>query len=82
MWYNKMGGEGDTMAKAATTAKNKYNAKTYDRIALQVKKGERDKLREHAQQRGESLNGFINRAIDEALERDNEASGNSADEGK
>ncbi len=59
------------MTKPATTAKNKYNAKTYDRIALQVKKGEREQLRQHAEQRGESLNGFINRAIRETVERDN-----------
>ena len=58
------------MTKPATTAKNKYNAKTYDRIALQVKKGEREQLRQHAEQRGESLNGFINRAIRETVERD------------
>lgn len=70
-------GEGDEMAKAQTKASNKYNAKAYDRIALQVKKGEREKLREHAQQRGESLNGFINRAIDETMQRDNETAGNN-----
>ena len=58
-------------SKSATRAKNKYNAKAYDRIALQVYKGERDKLRAHAEARGESLNGFINRAIRETLERDN-----------
>ena len=66
--------EGDEMAKAQTVASNKYNAKAYDRIALQVKKGEREKLREHAKEHGESLNGFINRAINETVERDNERS--------
>lgn len=59
------------MTKPATVAKNKYNAKTYDRIALQVKKGEREQLKSHAEKRGESLNGFINRAIRETVERDN-----------
>ena len=69
------------MTKPQTKASNKYNAKTYDRIALQVKKGERDKLREHAQRQGESLNGFINRAISETVERDNgEKSGAAAGE--
>lgn len=58
------------MSKPATKAKNKYNAKTYDRINLQVKKGERDKLRAYAESQGESLNGFINRAIRETVERD------------
>lgn len=60
------------MAKAQTRASNKYAAKAYDRIALQVKKGRRDELRAHAEQRGESLNGFINRAIDEAIKHDTE----------
>ena len=65
---------GDIMAKtngtAQTRAKNKYNAKAYDRIALQVKKGKKEILKAHADSKGESLNGFINRAIDETIERD------------
>lgn len=58
------------MAKAQTRASNKYAAKAYDRIALQVKKGRRDELRIHAEQRGESLNGFINRAIENQIAQD------------
>lgn len=54
-----------------TRAKNKYNAKAYDRIALQVKKGRKEIIKAHAESKGESLNGFVNRAIDEAIERDN-----------
>ena len=59
------------MGKTSTASKQKYNEKAYDRIALTVKKGEREQLRQHAEQRGESLNGFINRAIRETVERDN-----------
>ena len=51
------------MAKAQTTASNKYNAKAYDRIALQVYKGERDKIRAYAESIGKSLNGYINDLI-------------------
>ena len=58
------------MGKAQTRASNKYAAKAYDRIALQVKKGETDKIKAHAESRSESLNGFINRAISETMERD------------
>ena len=58
------------MGKAQTRASNKYAAKAYDRIALQVKKGEKDKIKAHAESRSESLNGFINRAISETIERD------------
>lgn len=60
------------MAKAHTRASNKYAAKAYDRIALQVKKGEKDKIKAHAEQRGESLNGFINRAIETTMRLDRE----------
>lgn len=58
------------MGKAQTRASNKYAAKAYDRIALQVKKGEKDKIKAHAESRSESLNSFINRAISETMERD------------
>ena len=61
----------DSQGTAQTRAKNKYNAKAYDRVALQVKKGRKDIIKQHAEQHGESLNGFINRAIDETMERDN-----------
>ncbi len=58
------------MGKAATRAHNKYNLKTYDRISLVVIKGDKEKIKEYADSRGESVNGFINRAIAEAMERD------------
>lgn len=61
----------ESQGTAQTRAKNKYNAKAYDRIALQVKKGRKEILKAHAEQQGESLNGFINRAIDEAVDNDN-----------
>ena len=57
------------MGKAQTRASNKYAAKAYDRIALQGKKGEKDKIKAHAESRSESLNGFINRAISETMRR-------------
>ena len=60
----------ENKGNSQTRAKNKYNAKAYDRIALQVKKGRKNILKAHAETQGESLNGFINRAIDETMERD------------
>ena len=62
----------ENQGSSQTRAKNKYNAKAYDRIALQVKKGRREIIRAHAERHGESLNGFVNRAIDETIERDGE----------
>lgn len=51
-------------------AVRKYNAKAYDRIEIIVTKGKRDTLKSHAASQDESLNGFINRAIGETIERD------------
>ena len=48
----------------------KYNAANYDRIELRVEKGSKEKIKAHAEGRGESVNAFINRAIDEAIKRD------------
>lgn len=60
------------MGKASTRAQNKYISKAYDRINLTVEKGRKDVIRAHAEGLGESVNGFINRAINEAIERDKE----------
>lgn len=57
------------MAKPQTTASNKYNAKAYDRIALQVKKGQRDIIKAHAERQGLSLNGYINKLIAEDMKK-------------
>ncbi len=51
---------------------NRYIAKAYDRINLTVAKGKKEVLQAHAATRGESVNGFINRAIDHEMERDTE----------
>lgn len=60
------------MGTSATRAQNKYNAKTYDRITLVVPKGQKEEIRAFATKNGESVNGFINRLINEAMEEDNE----------
>lgn len=67
------------MGKASTKAQNKYIAKAYDRVNLTVSKGSKDVIKAHAQAGGESVNGFINRAITETMERDldNDLSENS-----
>lgn len=54
-------------SKAHVKASNKYNAKAYDRIALLVKKGQRDVIREHAERKGLSLNGYINKLISDDM---------------
>lgn len=58
------------ISKAQQRAVNKYVKNNYDRVNVTFPKGRKDKLKVHAAERGESLNAFINRAIDETLERD------------
>ena len=58
-------------SEARIRANNKYNEKAYDRINIAVPKGKKDVIKAHAEARGESVNGFIGRAIDETMERDN-----------
>lgn len=43
----------------------------YDRVNLVMPKGKKDVIQAHAAQQGESVNAYINRAIDEAMQRDN-----------
>lgn len=60
------------MGKASTKAQNKYIAKKYDRLNVVVLKGKKEVIKEHAASMNESVNSFVNRAIDEAIEKDRE----------
>lgn len=53
--------------------KNNWIAEKLDRINLTVAKGKKDQIKAHAEARGESVNAFINRAIDETMEREGKA---------
>ena len=59
---------------ALTTARKKanakYEAKAYDKTLIRLPKGRLDEIRAHIEPAGESLNGFIGRAIVETMERD------------
>ena len=56
--------------KAQQRAVNKYMKDNYDRVNLTLPKGQKDRIKAHAESRGESVNAFINRAISETLERE------------
>jgi len=58
------------VSKAQQRATNKYISKAYDRVNLTLPKGQKGVVQAHAEARGESVNGFINRAISETMERD------------
>ncbi len=59
------------VSKAQQKAVNKYMAANYDRVNVTMPKGKKEVIKAHAEARGESVNGFIGRAIDETMERDN-----------
>ena len=57
-------------SKAQQKAVNKYMKNNYDRINLVRPKGKKEVIQAHAAQRGESVNAYINRAIDKAMSED------------
>lgn len=63
-----------TVSKSQQKAVAKYMKNNYDELKVRVPKGDKDKIKSHAESKNESLNGFINRAIKETIDRD---SGNS-----
>lgn len=58
------------VSKAQQVSVNKYVKANYDRINVTMAKGLRETIKAHAAAQGESVNAFINRAISEAMERD------------
>jgi len=59
------------ISDARRRANEKYNAKAYDEIKIRVPKNNKEHIKSHAKAQGESLNSFINRAIDDAIKLDN-----------
>ena len=53
-----------TVSKAHQRATEKYDKKNYDRILVKFPKGTKERI----QASGETVNGFINRAVAERLE--------------
>lgn len=48
---------------------NEYNKANYDRIEIVVPKGRKEIIKAHAKANGQSVNEFINLAIDDKLKR-------------
>ena len=55
----------------ATQYKAAFNLANYDRLELKLKKGRKAGIQEHARSRGESMNAFLTRAVEDAIARDN-----------
>ncbi len=58
-----------TQTEAQLRASKKYHGK-FDLLQIRVPQGEKSVIQQHAAKNGESLNGFVRRAIGEAMERD------------
>jgi len=62
--------------------KNKWQKENCDRVNLTLPKGKKESIKAHADSQKESVNSFINRAIDETIERDNSDLSNNRDKQK
>ena len=52
---------------------NDFNKQKYDRVSLMIKKGQKETIKAHAEKHDNgSVNAFIQRAIAETMERDNQ----------
>jgi len=58
------------VSKSQQKSVNKYIKNNYDRVNLTLPKGKKEEIQAHAKARGESVNAFLGRIIDEALERE------------
>lgn len=58
-----------TYNESMKRAINKYEDEKIDRILVRVPKGKKEVIAAFAKQQGESTNGFINRAINEAMKK-------------
>ncbi len=54
-------------SEAQKKAVKKYNEKSYDEIKLRVKKGNKDIIKEHAESNNETINGMINRLLENEI---------------
>ena len=64
-----MGTEKTKVSKKQQGHVNKYIANAYDRINLTVTKGKKDEIKAHAESRGESVNAYIWRLIQEDMKK-------------
>lgn len=60
------------MTEAQKRARNKWLSEKTEELKFRVPKGNKARIQEHAKKLGVSTNAFIYRAVNEAIERDNE----------
>ena len=59
-------------SESMNRAIKKYEQEKVDRVIFRVPKGVKEQIQEHAQAQGESLAAFLNRAVQETIQRDQE----------
>ncbi len=59
------------MGRTSSVVKDRYNKKTYDTISIRLPKGWREKVKTAAAEAGESLAGYIRKAVDDRMKTDN-----------
>ncbi len=69
MCFRKVGDSMDEGKKKAFDYINDFQKKTYDRITILRKKGDKDRLKAIAAARNQTTTEFINQAIDEKIKR-------------
>ena len=71
--YNHLGVISVPYNETSYKASQKYKAGNIKRVPLDIQKSMYEEIKTHAEIQGESVNGFIKRAIQEAIARDNAA---------
>ena len=55
-------------SQAQNKATQKYIKNNYDSVLIRMPKGKKEQIKAFAESRGESVNGFINRVVDNEME--------------
>mgnify|MGYP001853397340 FL=1 len=58
------------LSEARKRANAKYNAKAYEQVPFRVKRGQKQVLKDIAEEYGESLNGYIKKAVQAKIKSD------------
>lgn len=58
------------MGTSATRAKNRYNVKMYERLNIVIKTGEKEKIKQRAEELGKSVNAYITDLIYEDMKKE------------
>lgn len=60
------------MGRTSSAVKAKYNKKAYDRIEVTVKKGVKEEFREACENAGCTMNGAVNKFIEDFIKKNGE----------